>query len=223
MLVGAILLAGCTAINTPGTQISASPAKPIIIANPSPLTKVTFTPLVPSVPLGLYVPLAGIGTSDGKPLPITEYTDAQVAAAGGVDPATMMEIDWWSGGGRPGTNLTNTPATNPTKMNYTTMLFGHTWRPDKERAVFNDIRTLQPGAVITLVTSSGTFYYKVVQQVVVIPKGDFVDDPAMQIDQPGRLVLTSCYRPPGHGPGPTDHNVAAIAQQFWPNASNGGD
>ena len=179
--------------------------------------------MVPSVPTGLYVPTAGIGTSDGKPLPINEYTDAQVAAAGGVvDPPTLQEIDWWSGGGRPGATPTNTPATNPNKMNYTTIIYGHTWR-DSNPAVFNNVRTLQPGAVITLTTTSGTFYYKV-QQVVVVPKGDFANEPAIQIDQPGRLVLASCYRPPGYNPNKaTVQNVAAIAQEFWPNASNGGD
>ena len=222
MLAGVILLAGCAASNTSRAQETVPSTKPTVVALPNSPTQVTFTPLVPSVPTGLYVPAAGIGTSDGKPLPVKEYTDAQVAAAGGgVDPPNLREIDWWSGGGRPGANPTNTTVTDPSKMNYTTIIYGHTW-VDKDPGVFNNVRTLQPGAVITLTTTSGTFYYKV-QQVVVVPKGNFAGDPVIQIDQPGRLILASCYRPPGYSPlKATDHNVAAIAQQFWPNASNGG-
>jgi LPXTG-site transpeptidase (sortase) family protein len=205
------MMAGCT-IHLGAQHSAAPPASPSASFTPTPTPSIERTatqdPEVPSVPTALLIPAAGINTF----APISEYTNAQLGPDNTVDPPTLFAISWWSGGGRPGTDEINTPRTQATALSdiYTTFLYGHSWT---DPAIFNEIKSLVAGDIITLQTSSGTFTY-VVQELVVVPKGDFQSNSLIDYDLAGKLVIATCYRPVNYNPNKeTVNNVAVIAQQ----------
>lgn len=192
------------------SQLNSAKPTPAVTATGHPDVTVVHTSAVPTVPLSLTVDRLGLDA-----LPILEYTDGMVAAEGGVDPDSVWDVVWWSGGGRPGTDIFNTrrvPAGDGQNLNrvlYTTYIYGHS---SPNAAIFNDIRTLLPGEEIVVTTSGKTFRYAV-QEVITVPKPDMPTDPRTTLDQPGRLLLVSCYRPDGYDPDTaTVDNVVVIAQ-----------
>jgi sortase (surface protein transpeptidase) len=151
------------------------------------LTGRTATDVAPSPPLELEIPAIGLRAQ------VSTYTDAQVAAAGGVvHPATLWEVAWWSGGGMPGSHADNT-----------VYLYGHTW---KEPAVFNRIIQLARGDAVFVTTSSGRLEY-VVDSRTILPKTALASDPGVRAAVPGRLLLIGCYRRTGREQATTQNVV----------------
>lgn len=137
--------------------------------------------LIPSIPL--CITIAAISVDHY----IVEYTDEMVIEKGGVDPIKWDDVAWWSGGGRPGATLDNTPASSA--QDYTTYLYGHTGTNGK--AVFNDIGLLESGDKIVLETDTDQFIYAV-EQIFTVRKTDLMSDSRATEDTPGRLLLISC-------------------------------
>ncbi|QIG38822.1 class F sortase [Microbacterium sp. 4R-513] len=160
-----------TPIATPAAPASATPAAANGVIEDVPV----------AAPMHLSFPAAGI---DGD---IEEYTAADAAAAGGIDPATLDTISWYSGvpDPMPGSDARNT-----------VYIFGHSW---VEPAVFNGLKDVQRGDEATVTTAAGELVYKVVDTLT-LAKGDFSDDPAVAAVVPGRLALVTCSRPDGWDP-----------------------
>lgn len=148
-----------------------------------------------SAPLHLSVPRVGI---DGD---ISAYTQAEMDAnSGGVEPPTLSAISWdvTIPGGQAGSNSTNT-----------VYLYGHSW---VEPAVFNNVKDMQPGDEAIVTTANGSLRY-VAQQKLTVSKSDFSSNQELTKVVPGRLVITSCYRPVGYDPNSaTVQNVVVILQ-----------
>jgi hypothetical protein len=114
---------------------------------------------------------------------VTPFTPAEVAARGGaVEPSSLWEVAWWTGGGAPGSHADNT-----------VYLYGHTWR---DPAVFNRVKELERGASVFVTTRAGRLRY-VVEGTFTVAKSDLVDHPDVRAARPGRLVLIGCYRETG--------------------------
>jgi len=156
-----------------------SPAAPgsAQVATPA-ITPTATSPGVPeAAPVSLAIPAIGLRAA------VTEYPDAMVAAHGGaVNPESLTDVSWWSGGGTPGAD-----------SRHTVYLYGHTWR---EPAVFNDLKQLTPGAEVLLTTSTGVLRY-VVDRCFTVPKPSFPFHVEVTRDAPGRLLLVGCYRETG--------------------------
>jgi len=145
-------------------------------------------------PVEIRIPSVGIDA------PVTPYTDAMVEAAGGwVDPTSSHAAAWWTGGGTPDPDPTNT-----------VYVYGHVSRVP---AVFNRLHTLAPGATVRLVTARGTITYRVSEVLPPVRKVDLPSDPRVNAVAPGRLVLIGCYRAPDQGTRPTTRNTVVIAEQ----------
>lgn len=131
-----------------------------------------------AVPTRLVFPAAGI---DG---PVEDYTAADAASEGGVNPATLDTISWYSGlaDPMPGTDARNT-----------VYLFGHTWI---EPAVFNGLKDVRAGDEAVLSTANGDLVYRV-ESVLTMAKSDFTEDARVAAIVPGRLALVTCHRPAG--------------------------
>ncbi|WP_243076142.1 class F sortase [Microbacterium sp. SS28] len=176
-----LVLPGCA---TP-RQDAASAPSPTVSATPSPTVTPFETPAtdvpqdVPmAAPTRLVFPAAGI---DGA---VEEYTEADAAAEGGVNPASLDTISWYSGvpNPMPGSDALNT-----------VYIFGHSW---VEPAVFNGLKGVQPGERATLTTAEGDLVYEV-DEVITMAKPDFTQDPRVVAVVPGRLALVTCFRPAG--------------------------
>ncbi len=123
---------------------------------------------------------------------VTPFTPAEVAAHGGaVEPSTLWEVAWWTGGGAPGSHADNT-----------VYLYGHTW---KDPAVFNRVKDLEQGASVFVTTRAGRLEY-VVDGSFTVTKADLDDHPAVRAACPGRLLLIGCYRETGR----EDHTTRNI-------------
>lgn len=193
------LLMGCSH-NGADAEVSQSPvgrgASPAANHTSTPSAAPTPTPLVIplAVPTHLAVPALGIDAD------VEEYTDAQVAAAGGwVNPAHRDVVAWWSGGGTPGK-----PADN------TVYLYGHV---SSKPAVFNALADVTVGDTIDVTTSAGTLTYRVTDILPPVLKNDLPDLPDVAAAVPGRLVLIGCHRDENQGTKPTTRNLVVIAQQ----------
>lgn len=191
--------AAMTACATPAAEPSLSPAvtrsaEPPQAAEP-PLTSEpggAHETVPVSAPLHLSFPAAGV---DGD---VEEYTAADASAEGGINPATLDTISWYSGieDALPGTDATNT-----------VYIFGHTWI---EPAVFNGLVDVQIGDEATVTTATGSLTYAV-EQIINMSKDDFTSDPTVSAIVPGRLVLVTCHRPEGwDDSAPAPDNTAVI-------------
>ncbi len=148
-------------------------------ASPSPTPLIGDVPMAP--PTRLVLPAAGI---DG---PVEEYTAAEAEAEGGVNPAALDTISWYSGipNPMPGSDAANT-----------VYIFGHSWI---EPAVFNGLKALHAGDRATITTTAGELVYEV-DEIITMAKPDFTQDARVTAVVPGRLALVTCYRPPGWDP-----------------------
>lgn len=190
----AIIAAAAVATACASTPEPASPsASPSSVAQDGSGDDATlFTDVPSSRPLHLRFPAAGV---DGE---IEEYTADDAAADGGINPASLDTISWYSGVPDP---LPGTDAKN------TVYIFGHTWI---EPAVFNGLDEVQPGDIATVDTEQGTLYYAV-EETIVMEKDDFSSDPTVSAIVPGRLVLVTCHRPEGWADdAPAPENTAVI-------------
>lgn len=186
--------AAMTACATPAAAPSLSPlmsttAEPPQTEAPS-SSKDDTVPV--SAPRHLSFPAAGI---DGE---VEEYTAAEASAEGGINPATLDTISWYSGidDALPGTDATNT-----------VYIFGHTWI---EPAVFNGLVDVKIGDEATVTTATGSLTYAV-EQIISMDKDDFTSDPTVSAIVPGRLVLVTCHRPEGwDDSAPAPDNTAVI-------------
>lgn len=182
-----IVLPGCSTPRQDDASASSVPtATPVWTPSqtPSPTPTPAGIPagLVPvAAPTRLVFPAAGI---DG---PVEEYTAADAEAEGGINPATLDMISWYSGvdDPMPGTDARNT-----------VYIFGHSWI---EPAVFNGLKGVQPGDEATLTTANGELVYAV-DEVITMAKPDFTQDPRVTAMVPGRLALVTCFRPEGWDP-----------------------
>lgn len=154
-------------------------ASPAAAAEPAAAAVIEDVPA--ATPTHLSFPAAGI---DGD---VEEYTAADAAAEGGINPATLDTISWYSGvpDPQPGSDARNT-----------VYLFGHSWI---EPAVFNGLKAAHPGDEATLTTANGELVYRVVD-IVTLAKSDFTQDPKVSAVVPGRLALVTCSRPEGWDP-----------------------
>lgn len=203
-------LASCQTEPTHGTlvgeeQVAASPQPSPTATTTSPLPEVqpseppaTIAPvpaLVVSMaePIHLSVPRIGIDAA------ISGYTNEMVIKTKGtVEPPTLDSVSWWSGGGTPGTDATDT-----------VYLYGHTWI---NPAVFNRIKELIPGDEIFVTTGNGVLRYVVDDQSYLfqVPKPQFPTDPRVTESVAGRLLLIGCWRVTGKEK-TTTSNVVVVA------------
>ena len=189
-VVAAVLccvLSGCATPRqdaAPVSEPTPSATTPSVTSAP-PTVSPTPDSLIGNVPVAaptrLVLPAAGI---DG---PVEEYTAADAEAEGGVNPAALDTISWYSGvpNPMPGSDASNT-----------VYIFGHSWI---EPAVFNGLKDLHAGDRATITTSSGELVYAV-DEVITMAKPDFTQDARVTAVVPGRLALVTCYRPPGWDP-----------------------
>ena len=189
-------------------QEKSVPVKEEIINNTE-ATNVLAT-INPSVPLNITISAIDIDHS------ISEYTDEMVVNNGGVNPDSWNSVDWWSGGGRPGTTLDNTIDVEG-QINFTTYLYGHSTNCDSKKVIFDDIDLLNIGDEVIITTKLGQFIYSV-EEVFIIAKTDLMTDSRTTEDIPGRLLLISCWRS-WSGSGATTDNVVAVTNfvNFVPN------
>ncbi|MFH8251609.1 class F sortase [Microbacterium sp. B2969] len=175
-VVLAVVLPGCA---TP--RQDAGPGAPTVSAAPATGAPLAADLVPVAVPTHLTFPAAGI---DGT---VEEYTAAQAAAEGGVNPASLDDIAWYSGiaDPMPGTDARNT-----------VYIFGHSWI---EPAVFNGLKDVVPGDEATITTANGELVYRV-DDVITMAKPDFTQDPRVVAIVPGRLALVTCSRPEGWDP-----------------------
>jgi LPXTG-site transpeptidase (sortase) family protein len=184
-----IVLPGCATPRQDDASIGAatpfatpSSATPLPTATPTPTAAVPAMDAVPmAVPTHLSFPAAAV---DG---PVGEYTAADAAAQGGVNPAGLNDIAWYSGitDPMPGTDARNT-----------VYIFGHSWI---EPAIFNGLKNVHPGDQAILTTANGQLVYQV-DEVITMAKPDFTQDPRVVAIVPGRLALVTCFRPEGWDP-----------------------
>jgi LPXTG-site transpeptidase (sortase) family protein len=94
-------------------------------------------------------------------------------------PSNPRVVGWWSGGARPGAEVGSA------------VLTAHTVHTGG--GAFDDLDKLRPGAIVTVITSSGRFTY-VATSVVNYPKRSLAKHAAELFDQAtlGRLVLVTC-------------------------------
>jgi LPXTG-site transpeptidase (sortase) family protein len=104
-----------------------------------------------------------------------------ITAEGGVlvPPPNPRVAGWWSGGARPGAKIGSAVITAHTV---------HTGG-----GAFDDLDKLRPGAIMTVITSTGRITY-VATSVLNYPKRSLAKHAAELFDQttPGRLVLVTC-------------------------------
>lgn len=205
----------------PQVPAEASPSQatppPVIVAPPTEEAQ----PLSPSAPVRLWIyddpslrdPKAHIVDVLGAT--VTPYSDAMVAQHGGVEPDGPWQIADWTGGGQPGA------AASPSddKIDGTTFLYGHS---APYEAIFNVVRTLKNGTLIVIETADGSFYYYEVTKNYTVDKLDLKNDPVASIDEEGRLVLVSCYRPLGWDENAaTTDNTVVIAELLYASPPSG--
>jgi hypothetical protein len=191
------------------THPTASP-EPSVTATPTPNPDSGIVTGPPSAPVHLAVIKEGtivnnqvIGGDVIIQGSISEYTNQMVADNGGiVTPATMNEIAWWSGGGEPGANPTNTPPAQSTQSGtvaprFTSYVYGHSWIED---AIFNLLRTLEPGSdvILQVTTANGYIYAYELTDSFHVAKKELGNDPRVTEDVVNRFVTISCYRPDGY-------------------------
>ena len=180
-----LVLAGCTTPRDDPAGALAAPALTVpapVQTTPEPQATVPAIADVPvAPPTRLVFPAAGI---DG---PVDEYTAADAAAEGGVNPSSLDEIVWYSGipNPMPGSDATNT-----------VYLFGHSWI---EPAVFNGLAGVRAGDRATVSTANGALVYAV-DEVITMAKPEFTSDARVTAVVPGRLALVTCHRPQGWDP-----------------------
>lgn len=148
-----------------------------------------------------------------------EYTDQMVAESDGdVKPRSTEEIACWSGGGLPGSNPQNTPPRpttgDPNEVvapRFTSYCYGHS---GVEYAVFNLMRTLEPGTnvILQLTTQNGDIYAYELLSSFHVDKGLLGNDPRVTEDVVDRLVTVSCYRPDGY---PVDQRTVDNIVGIW--------
>ncbi|GAB2470713.1 class F sortase [Xylanimonas ulmi] len=200
----ALLIVGIVAVGiavvelTLNRGVEAEPVAtpPAVVATPTPSHEPVEEPepIHAATPLELHIPSLSVHAE------IEVFTDAMVAAGDGwIDPTTADIVSWWQGGGTP-----SFPAEN------TVYLYGHVSRLP---AVFNDLHTVEPGALITVMTEAGSIDYDVEKVLEPILMTALPDDPRVNAAVPGRLVLIGCYREEDQGRRPTTHNLVVIAQQ----------
>jgi len=140
-----------------------------------------------------------------------------------VVPSTLENIAWWSGGGHPGANPSNTAPPLPDDKRYTTYLYGHSWCDQTkdptycQASVFDYLKNIETGsdAVAIVTTTDGTQYLYHVVSGFTVSKKDEKTDPRLIPDVIGRLVTLTCYRPedyPIHSA--TTANYAVIWQVY---------
>ena len=186
------------------TQYPKNPTnpKPTPTISETPKEENSPPPQIPSEPKNISIPKLNI---DQK---ILEYTDQMVEERNGVNPLKLNDIVWWSGGGKPGTDQSNTDP-NANKIDYTTFIYGHSTNNDSKKIIFDDIDLLSVGDEIFIDTEAGNFSYLVVDSFVV-KKDDLVSNPTANQDEEGRLVLISCWSEKA-GTGSTNENVVVIS------------
>jgi LPXTG-site transpeptidase (sortase) family protein len=178
-----IVLPGCTTPRQDDASVivpTASAPSETPSTTPSP-TGLSPDPVPMSMPTRLTFAAAAIDA------PVEEYTAADAAAEGGINPATLETVSWYSGiaDPMPGTDARNT-----------VYIFGHSWI---EPAVFNGLKNVQPGDQATLATANGELVYQV-DEIITMAKPDFTQDARVVAVVPGRLALVTCYRPEGWDP-----------------------
>ena len=183
-----VVLSGCSTPRQDDTSLGAGAptASATSTTTPTPTPLPTAAPASPDpVPAAAPTHLTFAAASiDG---PVEEYTAADAAAEGGINPATLDTISWYSGVPDP---MPGTMAKN------TVYLFGHAWI---QPAVFNGLKDVQPGDQATVTTASGDLHYQV-DEVITMAKSDFTQDSRVAAVVPGRLALVTCYRPEGWDP-----------------------
>ncbi|MEU1971918.1 class F sortase [Microbacterium sp. NPDC019599] len=177
-----LVLSGCAVPGQDEAGVLAAPG--LTVAAPSASAELA-SPRLDHVPVApperLVFPAAGI---DG---PVEEYTAAEAEAEGGINPATLDTISWYSGirDPMPGSDAANT-----------VYLFGHSW---VEPAVFNGLTGVHAGDRATVTTATGDLVYEV-DEIITMAKPDFTQDPRVVAVVPGRLALVTCHRPDGWDP-----------------------
>ena len=178
---------GIPPVVVPGRTAPAAPAPPQSSSQPAGGSR-TF--VAESPPTLVEAPSIGLRAA------VTPYTPAQVAAqAGAVEPSSLWEVVWWTGGGTPGSHAGNT-----------VYLYGHTW---KEPAVFNRLKELEPGASVIVTTRTGCLEYVVVGSFTVA-KAQLSAHPAVRAARAGRLLLIGCHRESGQEDH-TTRNIVVVA------------
>lgn len=215
VVAGVISLVAAPRPPAPLTLVTPTP-----LASPEPSVTATSTPTPspvikigpPSAPVSLAVIKGGtiidsqiIGGSVIIQGSISEYTNRMVANNHGVvTPATLNDIAWWSGGGEPGATPANTPPrpvpSNPNEKvapRFTTYSYGHSWIED---AIFNLLRTLEPGpgVILQVTTADGHQYAYQLISSFHVAKTQLGNDPRVNEDVVNRFVTISCYRPDGY-------------------------
>jgi LPXTG-site transpeptidase (sortase) family protein len=104
-----------------------------------------------------------------------------ISADGGIltPPSNPRAVGWWSAGAQPGARIGSAVMTAHTV---------HTGG-----GAFDDLGKLRPGALVTVITSTGRITYGVTSMTT-YPKQSLAEHAAELFDQttPGRLVLVTC-------------------------------
>lgn len=190
---------------------NSSESSVVAVSIPSVVDIILSSKLVPVNPLNITISKIKVDH------PISEYTNAMVKESGGiVDPSSWNSVDWWSGGGKPGATLNNTPDVEG-QLDFTTYLYGHATNNKRRKVVFDDIDLLKSGIEVIIDTELGQFVY-MVDEVIIVKKTELMSDSRVVEDTPGRLILISCWSSPSES-GFTTKNVVVITSlvNYLPN------
>ena len=120
-----------------------------------------------------------------------------------INPSSWWDIIWWTGGGCPSSTPQNSE-------NLTTYLFGHASNNLSRKVVFDDLKLMEPGDAITIVTDIGDFNYKV-EEVFILEKSAFLEDKRVTLNREGRLLLVSCWTKEKYNRRAAKHNIVVVA------------
>lgn len=179
---------------TPGVSLQPSVIGPITATSGA---NDDYSVEIPIISIPMCAPERISAEAIGLNAPVYTMTSADINADGNADPEFFDAVAWDSEvGSAPGTDATNT-----------SYLYGHT---SYGEAVFNHLKELELGDVVTITTCNGTLQYEV-EDVYTILKPDLTSDARFIEAQPGRVNVVTCYRPRGDEPVTTDNIVVQLA------------
>lgn len=127
-----------------------------------------------------------------------------------INPNSWWAVVWWTGGGCPSSTPKNSE-------NLTTYLFGHASNNLSRKVVFDDLKHMESGDNIRIITNVGSFTYAV-EEVFVLEKSAFLEDERVTLNREGRLLLVSCWTKEKYNRRVAKHNIVVVAnlESFTP-------
>lgn len=151
---------------------------------------------MPIVSIPMCAPERITAETIGLNVPVYTMTARDINTDGDVDPEFFDAVAWDSEvGSAPGSDAMNT-----------TYLYGHT---SYREAVFNHLKQLATGDIVTIATCNGTLRYEV-EDTYTVPKPQLSSDARFIQAVPGRVNVVACYRPRGDELSTTDNIVVQL-------------